>query len=151
MSSNQGLDERLRFLGLEGAAQTLLRGIKPTLMAAMSKALDRFYAKIMTMPDMRRYFPNDSLVASAKARQGKHWDLIASGQFDASYVAAVNKVGTTHARLGLAPRWYIGEAGSPLVGGGARRRSPTSGGAACRCDEGRIAGHGHGNRGLSGG
>jgi methyl-accepting chemotaxis protein len=108
MSSNQGLDERLRFLGLEGAAQTLLRGIKPTLMAAMSKALDRFYAKIMTMPDMRRYFPNDSLVASAKARQGKHWDLIASGQFDASYVAAVNKVGTTHARLGLAPRWYIG-------------------------------------------
>ncbi|MEF2551622.1 methyl-accepting chemotaxis protein [Aurantimonas sp. A2-1-M11] len=47
-------------------------------------------------------------MASAKQRQERHWDTIAQGKFDETYVQAVSTVGKVHARLGLEPRWYIG-------------------------------------------
>ena len=33
---------------------------------------------------------------------------VASGEFDDSYAAKVRRIGATHARIGLEPRWYIG-------------------------------------------
>ncbi len=44
----------------------------------------------------------------AKEMQIRHWKTLASGKFDKAYVDAVMKIGETHARLGLEPRWYIG-------------------------------------------
>ncbi|MCZ4090208.1 protoglobin domain-containing protein [Ensifer psoraleae] len=47
-------------------------------------------------------------MAQAKGRQARHWETISSAKFDDAYVAQVTKIGQTHARLGLEPRWYIG-------------------------------------------
>ncbi len=108
MAQSDSLNARLSFMKLDGAGQAHLRNVKPIVMEALPSALDRLYDQILSVPETRALFADPSRVASAKSRQGGHWDAVSSGQFDEAYVAAVSKIGQTHARVGLEPRWYIG-------------------------------------------
>jgi len=102
------INERLAFMRLEGEAVQALRRARPLIMEALPPALDDFYGQIETHPETRRFFSDREQVVSAKRRQVRHWEKISTGEFDGDYVAAVTKVGEIHARIGLAPRWYIG-------------------------------------------
>ena len=108
MSSPDHLAERLAFIGLGPQEQARIRDVQDVLTAALPAALDRFYAKLRSVPETRRFFSSDKHADSAKQRQVGHWQRIANAKFDASYVDAVTTVGTVHARIGLEPRWYIG-------------------------------------------
>ncbi len=57
---------------------------------------------------MMKFFSSESRVAHAKSAQFDHWMRLFSGRFDADYFASVKKIGLTHSRIGLEPRWYIG-------------------------------------------
>jgi methyl-accepting chemotaxis protein len=102
------LNERLQFVDLDAAQRTALKQAQPVISASLDTALDAFYRKAKANPETARFFNSEAHVQSAKGRQVKHWDLIASARFDAQYVDAVTTIGRTHARLGLEPRWYIG-------------------------------------------
>ncbi|QRI62105.1 globin-coupled sensor protein [Shinella sp. PSBB067] len=107
-AKTQQLNERLRFVDLDtGQREALLRAL-PTISASLDGALDTFYRKARATPETARFFSSEAHVQSAKGRQVKHWELIASAKFDSNYVDAVTTIGRTHARLGLEPRWYIG-------------------------------------------
>jgi methyl-accepting chemotaxis protein len=43
----------------------------------------------------------------AKNKQVEHWSIILRGDFSQEYVTSVRRIGQTHARIGLEPRWYI--------------------------------------------
>lgn len=102
------LTERLNFVDFGNEERTSLKRSKPAITASLDSALDTFYAKAKQTPETAKFFASDAHIESAKARQARHWDVIASGDFDAGYVDAVTAIGNTHARLGLEPRWYIG-------------------------------------------
>ena len=104
----QQLNERLEFADLGTGQREALKRALPTISASLDGALDTFYRKARATPETARFFASEAHVESAKGRQIKHWELIASAQFDSRYVDAVTTVGKTHARLGLEPRWYIG-------------------------------------------
>ncbi|OJF96582.1 globin-coupled sensor protein [Pararhizobium antarcticum] len=107
-STTKLLNERLDFVGIGAAERQALAQAKPVISASLDVALDKFYAKARSAPETAKFFNSEDHIKSAKARQARHWDLIASGNFDAAYVKAVTTIGNTHARLGLEPRWYIG-------------------------------------------
>ncbi|QUD85961.1 globin-coupled sensor protein [Phenylobacterium montanum] len=139
MTNDTGIDGRLRFMKLDGEAQRALKSVQPALMKALPGALDAFYQQVEAFPETRAFFRNPGLMNSAKSRQLDHWRIISDGEFSQSYVQAVTKVGETHARIGLEPRWYIGgyalvlerllgdlvEARWPRGGLGARREGPS--------------------------
>lgn len=102
------LEHRLDFIGLSKTKLDSIRHVSTVISEIMPRALDDFYCKITADPRTARFFTSPAIVTHAKQRQLKHWELIASGQLDATYVDAVTAVGRTHARLGLEPRWYIG-------------------------------------------
>ena len=52
-------------------------------------------------------FPNEAVVRHAKQAQIDHWAMIAVADFDDTYLQSVTRIGQTHNRLGLEPRWYI--------------------------------------------
>jgi methyl-accepting chemotaxis protein len=108
VSKTKHLNERLDFVGLIGEERAALVRARPTISASLDGALDKFYAKATAVPETAKFFASDAHVKSAKSRQVRHWDQIASGEFDDKYVEAVTTIGKTHARLGLEPRWYIG-------------------------------------------
>ncbi|MBP7649640.1 MAG: globin-coupled sensor protein [Phenylobacterium sp.] len=102
------IEDRLRFMKLDGAASTHVRNLKPVVMKALPAALDGFYDQVRATPETRAHFSGDAHMTAAQDRQLGHWDMISSGQFDDTYAKAVTKVGEIHARIGLEPSWYIG-------------------------------------------
>ncbi len=111
--SQDSLKERLDFIGLDQEAREVLRELKPFLSQALQSALAAFYDKVRVTPETRRFFTDEKHMAGAKSRQEQHWGIIAAAEYTQDYVNGVKKIGETHARIGLEPRWYI--AGYALV------------------------------------
>ncbi len=102
------LVDRLKFMKIDAECQKSIQGAKELIMQATPAALDVFYGQIRSFPETKRFFADDAHMAGAKSRQAAHWDIISNARFDQTYAEAVTKVGEVHARIGLAPRWYIG-------------------------------------------
>ena len=107
------LQERLDFIGLDQTAREVLRELRPLLSQALQPALAAFYDKVRVTPETCRFFADEKHMAGAKSRQEQHWGIIAAAEYTEDYVNAVKRIGQTHARIGLEPRWYI--AGYALV------------------------------------
>lgn len=100
--------ERVDFIGLDPAARASLRALGPLIAREIGPALDAFYRKAQAHEATRHFFADDAVARHAHARQASHWTIISTAQFDEDYEQAVRRIGQTHARLGLSPRWYIG-------------------------------------------
>ncbi|WP_066718424.1 methyl-accepting chemotaxis protein [Sphingomonas pituitosa] len=102
------MTSRLSFMELDEAQRNTLRATQPWVEATMGEALDRFYARASATPETARFFRDQAHIGRAKAAQEKHWARIAAGEFNADYHASARRIGATHARIGLEPRWYVG-------------------------------------------
>ncbi|WP_378945743.1 methyl-accepting chemotaxis protein [Mesorhizobium sp. ANAO-SY3R2] len=102
------LNDRLDFIGIDHKARATLSELQPLLSQSLGPALAAFYDKVKATPETRKFFGDDKHIASAKGRQEQHWGIIAAADYNDDYVSAVLKIGQTHARIGLEPRWYIG-------------------------------------------
>ena len=108
MSQDHASAERVAFMGLDDRAKSALRDLRPVIRKEIGPALKGFYDKVKASPETRKFFQDERHMDAASSRQAAHWDVIAQGQFDQTYVNAVRTVGQVHARIGLEPRWYIG-------------------------------------------
>ena len=108
MSDTSLMSNRLAFNVIDRETVEALRDAKPLILEELPKVLDGFYTHIAKFSESSRFFRNREHMNAAKAAQVRHWALIADAKFDESYAASVTKIGETHFRLGLEPRWYIG-------------------------------------------
>ncbi len=107
-ASSELLQSRLDFIGLDDTARGHLSQVQPSIELHLETALDLFYAKIGTVPAVRRFFDGKPQMDRAKSKQMGHWQAIATGQLDDAYMEASSRVGLRHAQIGLEPRWHIG-------------------------------------------
>ncbi len=108
-SSNDAvLNERLAFIGLDAGSCANISRLKTFVDGALPQALDAFYDKVRANPKAHSFFESEAHISRAKNAQLGHWHAISSGTFDSQYHANVRRIGETHARIGLEPRWYIG-------------------------------------------
>lgn len=102
------LRPRLDFMEFDQAQRAALRAAQPAIRGIIGKALDRFYARARRTPETARFFNDEQHMAHAKAAQEKHWERISGADFDTNYLESTRRIGATHARIGLEPRWYVG-------------------------------------------
>jgi methyl-accepting chemotaxis protein len=95
-------------MGMDGAVRQALREAGPFIEDNLPKSLDAFYEVVRVWPETRRFFRDETHLKGAYDAQVRHWRQLARAEFDTGYVEAVRRVGLTHARIGLEPRWYIG-------------------------------------------
>ncbi len=107
MTNDIQLDQRLGFLRIDQATRDLLAEIKPLLEPELPRILGEFYTHISSYPKVQNMFSSNAMVEGAKNAQITHWANILTGRFDQSYVDSVQRIGKTHHRIGLEPRWYI--------------------------------------------
>ena len=107
MNNARSIQSRLDFIGIDNTTREALRELQPLIAGALPGILDRFYGHIMKYPEIARLFPNEQVIRHAKQAQTKHWMTITSAAFDDAYVQSVTRIGQTHNRLGIEPRWYI--------------------------------------------
>ena len=108
MSGSIAIQERLNFIKLDTDTRKVLAQARPIIEKAVSESLDGFYSQVRAYPAVSRFFSTEQMIAGAKNGQSRHWSQIASAQFDSTYTDSVQRIGATHARIGLEPRWYIG-------------------------------------------
>ncbi|MFN7125467.1 MAG: methyl-accepting chemotaxis protein [Allorhizobium sp.] len=102
------LSERLEFLEIDQKTRSTLAELRPSIKEVLGGALDKFYAKVTKTGKIAGHFRDGAHMNGAKSAQIGHWDKVAGGNLDESYVKGVTAVGKAHARIGLEPRWYIG-------------------------------------------
>ena len=108
MSDSIAMNERLAFIRLDGDTRKVLASAQPVIEKSLDSSLSSFYDQVRSYPAVSRFFNSEQMIAGAKGGQARHWMQISSGRFDQTYTDSVQRIGATHARIGLEPRWYIG-------------------------------------------
>ncbi|RSV26412.1 globin-coupled sensor protein [Sphingomonas sp. ABOLH] len=70
-------------------------------------ALTALYRHIASTASLRGMFASQARMDHARDKQMEHWRKLFSGPIDRDYAAAATNIGQVHARIGLAPTWYI--------------------------------------------
>ena len=108
MTRDDTIASRLKFLNFDQTHRETLREMRPLVNQLLPGILEDFYAHIGKFPETAGFVTSQEAKSSVKARQLKHWDVILAANFDDTYIQSVNRIGETHNRLQLEPRWYIG-------------------------------------------
>ena len=108
------ISSKLAFFSIGENERTDFPNIGKVVAHTGPKALERLYARIAATPETARQFSSQAAMASARAKQIEHWQALFSGGANAAYFERAEKVGKVHARIGLAPKWYIGAYASVL-------------------------------------
>ena len=103
------IEDRLRFLEIDEHDIVELQQARQYLEPEMDRMLERFYAHILSYPEFEALFEDEDSINRARASQKAHWlSALFGGHFENSYFNRADKIGRAHARIGLAPSWYIG-------------------------------------------
>ncbi len=98
---------RLAFLQIDAETTQALAAARPVVAASLPGILDAFYSHMRGQPHLTALFDGEKGIASARNAQIRHWTAIVEGTFSTDYITLVRRIGATHSRIGLEPRWYI--------------------------------------------
>lgn len=96
----------LDFMQIDADTSASLREAWKAVEPELPSILDGFYAHVTGVPALDTML--GSRTGKLKKAQAAHWQRLFSGAFDDAYLKGVRKIGMTHNRIGLEPRWYIG-------------------------------------------
>lgn len=102
------LRSRRAFVGLEDADLARLASLRPIAERHMDEVVEAFYELLLGHGDTAKFLPDDVTVRRVKRTQREYFLGLFAGRCDLAYVEDRLRVGSTHERIGLAPRWYLG-------------------------------------------
>jgi hypothetical protein len=103
------IEDRLRFIEIEESDIVELKQAREYIEPHIDGMLERFYTHILSYPEFKALFEDSESIDRARASQKAHWlEELFGGHFRSSYFNKADKIGRTHARVGLAPSWYVG-------------------------------------------
>jgi len=70
--------------------------------------VEKLYELILGHSESRSFFPDEATIAHVKKMQRQYFLGLFAGRCDLAYVEDRLRVGATHERVGLSPKWYIG-------------------------------------------
>jgi PAS domain S-box-containing protein len=100
-------EHRLRFLGLTGRDAQLLREFRPVMEQHVTDIEDAFYAHLLNFPETAQLLSDHTTVDRLKKLQRDYLLRLFEGNFDDEYFNDRLRIGKTHERVGLSPRWYL--------------------------------------------
>jgi len=100
-------EQRLKFLGLTARDGDLLRALRPLLKTHITAIEDTFYEQLLGFPETAELLHDHTTVERLKQLQRDYLLRIAEGKFDDAYFDDRLRIGKTHERVGLSPRWYL--------------------------------------------
>lgn len=103
------IEDRLRFIEIDESDIVELQQAREYIEPEIDNMLDRFYEHILAYPEFKALFDDDESIRRARESQKQHWlNELFGGHFKSSYFNKADRIGRTHARVGLAPSWYVG-------------------------------------------
>ncbi len=100
-------DKRLAAFDYDARSYGTFPMVKRAIERHAPAALIALYRHIANTPSIRDMFTSPARMDHARDKQLEHWRKLFSGPIDRDYAAAASNIGQVHARIGLAPTWYI--------------------------------------------
>jgi diguanylate cyclase (GGDEF)-like protein/PAS domain S-box-containing protein len=102
------LAARRRFLQFDERDIAALRDVHALLDAQRDTFSDHFYDHLLAFPRMRELLGDSAATARLRQAQSRYFSSLTAGDYGDAYVRDRLRVGATHQRIGLDPKWYIG-------------------------------------------
>lgn len=100
---------RKQWLQLDEVDEDIIRDrLDPIISERVDELMDEMYRHFLKFEDTRSFFPNEHVLNHAKAAQNQYFRRLTKGNYNSEYVADRLHVGTTHHRIELDPKWYLG-------------------------------------------
>lgn len=92
----------------------LTKEIDPLMDGRIGDLMELMYRHFLSFDETRSYFPNEQILNQAKSAQAVYFERLTKGDYNQEYVMDRLRVGSTHHRIDLDPKWYIGAYNSAL-------------------------------------
>ncbi|NNL65131.1 MAG: hypothetical protein HKP30_02705 [Myxococcales bacterium] len=99
---------RLSFLNLSETDLTLLGDLRPVLERSADALVAAFYRHLLSYEPTREMLKDPEVKDRLLGKQREYLISLAGPSLDEAYFRERLQIGETHARIGLAPRWYLG-------------------------------------------
>ena len=108
MNTEEAWEHWKAFVGFSPTDEAILRELRPVALQYADEVMDELYARWLQFPELRHFFPDDSVLARVKALQRQYFISLTGGEYGAVYLAYRLRVGAVHKRIGLTPEWFMG-------------------------------------------
>ncbi|MBS1992432.1 MAG: PAS domain-containing protein [Cyanobacteria bacterium SZAS LIN-3] len=103
------IDLRKRWLEFNPEDEAIIeRDIDRIVGGNIDELIESMYAHFLSFEETRSFFPNDHVLKHAQHAQKAYFKRFTKGNYNREYVADRLGVGSTHHRIDLDPKWYIG-------------------------------------------
>ncbi len=102
------LKQRLTFLGWDEEDAETLRRLRPLMEKHADRFVESFYRHLLSFEPTRALLSDPEVKARLLGLQRTYLVGLTSGEFSDVYEAERLRIGETHLRVGLEPRWYLG-------------------------------------------
>lgn len=106
--SESEVEQRKRWLEFESISEPEINAINELLKKHADELMDSMYEHFLSFEETRSFFPSDEIMQRAKNAQKQYFLRLGQGVYDTNYVRDRLRVGLTHHRIELDPKWYIG-------------------------------------------
>ncbi|GAB3423682.1 EAL domain-containing protein [Massilia agilis] len=106
--TDEEIARRKDFLELTAHDCELLRDVQERIAHDRESFADTFYEHVLSFSSMRALVPTQDAQLRLQHAMGAYFASLCSGDYGPDYVAERLRVGLTHQRIGLEPKWYIG-------------------------------------------
>lgn len=100
-------EQSLQLLKLDEGQLRLLQEFKPILESNVEDVVEKFYAHIMAVPQLKGIIDEFSSVDKLKGLQKRYLLSIFPAQIDDEFIASRIRIGNVHKRIDLPPFYYI--------------------------------------------
>jgi len=107
----ESIAQRKQFLEFSADDITILGEIHQYLernVAVIDSFTDTFYRHMFSFPELQKLLPDEAAINRLKAVQSRYFMDLTAGDYGDDYISSRLKVGYTHQRVGLEPKWYTG-------------------------------------------
>lgn len=113
---DQEIMERKLWLKISGEDEKVIETqIDKFMRGRVDTLMDLMYEHFLSFEKTRRFFPNEEVLKRAKSAQAKYFERLTQGDYGQDYVKERLRVGSTHHRIDLDPKWYLGAYNSALL------------------------------------
>ncbi|HEY9788076.1 MAG TPA: protoglobin domain-containing protein [Candidatus Obscuribacterales bacterium] len=118
--ANTGLSEgevdmRRQWLELTEVDQTVLSELDALIGEHVDDMMEHLYSHFLKFEETRSFFPDEKVLNRARNAQAQYFKQLAKGKYGADYVSDRLRVGSTHYRIELDPKWYLGAYSRALI------------------------------------
>src|SRR5262245_6471681 len=102
------LEQRIQFLDLVPEDLELLASLRPVMEDHADRIVGVFYRHLLSFAATRQLLADPQVKDRLLDMQKRYLVSLAPPQLGDAYVAERLRIGATHHRVGLEPRWYLG-------------------------------------------